>query len=467
MDNDKYEWGLQRFNRTNLVNEVSKVVHVSKRILMQEFKDYIWPRLDFLTKRKNNRNSRYFVFERDYVETEWKDMVSVHYINTSYKVQNTVMRVHIFGNREVSSETYLGFFTLRKVDEARIMLSYIYPNWRNIVYRDKVPYVMTYQKKVHLQGIELQIDTYPLFVQDNLTVACAQANIVSMTKYLHHKFDNQMMRIKNMNTAYATKKMKSFPTIGLNPQQMLEVFNASSISVQYITIDGNDQRLASLCRGYVDYSVESGIPVLIGGVIKNSQGKLNQHVVQIIGHTKQDREKYVIYDDSGYLIRNMRNDRDGFVTVAGWEELCDIFRGNKWFLIYPIHEKVYLFYDDIKQLFLMRYDSVKELRELCEEGLAVVEETRYMLVDNRIIKAFLRQKLDDDITLESERTEITRLLKLNMSHYVWYCEVPLVEGYLIFIADPTYSKLTTKDIFYSDAIYSEQQLSLLKYKMYM
>lgn len=99
----------------------------------------------------------------------------------------------------------------------------------------------------------------------------------------------------------------------------------------------------------------------------------------------------------------------------------------------------------------MRYDSVKELRELCEEGLAVVEETRYMLVDNRIIKAFLRQKLDDDITLESERTEITRLLKLNMSHYVWYCEVPLVEGYLIFIADPTYSKLTTKDIFYSDA----------------
>lgn len=325
MDNDKYEWGLQRFNRTNLVNEVSKVVHVSKSILMQEFKDYIWPRLDFLTKRKNNRNSRYFVFERDYVETEWKDMVSVHYINTSYKVQNTVMRVHIFGNREVSSETYLGFFTLRKVDEARIMLSYIYPNWRNIVYRDKVPYVMTYQKKVHLQGIELQIDTYPLFVQDNLTVACAQANIVSMTKYLHHKFDNQMMRIKNMNTAYATKKMKSFPTIGLNPQQMLEVFNASSISVQYITIDGNDQRLASLCRGYVDYSVESGIPVLIGGVIKNSQGKLNQHVVQIIGHTKQDREKYVIYDDSGYLIRNMRNDRDGFVTVAGWEELCDIF----------------------------------------------------------------------------------------------------------------------------------------------
>lgn len=117
--------------------------------------------------------------------------------------------------------------------------------------------------------------------------------------------------------------------------------------------------------------------------------------------------------------------------------------------------------------FFMRYDSVKELRELCEEGLAVVEETRYMLVDNRIIKAFLRQKLDDDITLESERTEITRLLKLNMSHYVWYCEVPLVEGYLIFIADPTYSKLTTKDIFYSDAIYSEQQLSLLKYKMYM
>ena len=48
------------------------------------------------------------------------------------------------------------------------------------------------------------------------------------------------------------------------------------------------------------------------------------------------------------------------------------------------------------------------------------------------------------------------MLQMNMAHYVWYCEVPLESGYLLFIADPTYGKDTTKNIFYCEALYSVQ-----------
>ena len=235
---EKENSGLQKFNRTNLFKAIKTVMNIDATILRQELKQFIWPRLDFLHGKRQER--RFFLFEEDYVETEWKDMISVHYINTSYHVQNTVMRVHIFLNNEISDGSYGGFFTLRKINEARIMLSFIYPNWTNVVYNNVSLYVMTYAKQVHIQGKELRMRTYPLFVQDNITVACAQADIISMTKYLHNKFDSNMLRIKTLESAYSIKKTKMFPTTGLNPIQMLQVFSSCDISVNYLTIKGND-----------------------------------------------------------------------------------------------------------------------------------------------------------------------------------------------------------------------------------
>ena len=96
--------------------------------------------------------------------------------------------------------------------------------------------------------------------------------------------------------------------------------------------------------------------------------------------------------------------------------------------------------------------------------LAFFNSTRYLLVDNRAIKKFLREKLFDKDTLEIEKIQIKELLKRNMSHYIWYCEVPLsTGGYLIFLADTVFSKMSTKDIFFVDALYSNTQLSLLSY----
>ena len=123
----------------------------------------------------------------------------------------------------------------------------------------------------------------------------------------------------------------------------------------------------------------------------------------------------------------------GFVKVTNWEKLYKAFEKETSFLIYPIHEKVYLLYDDIKEMFTARYNTFTELNMLMKNKLAFFNSTRYLLVDNRAIKKFLREKLFDKDTLEIEKIQIKELLKRNMSHYIWYCEVPLsTGGYLIF-----------------------------------
>lgn len=462
---------IPKFNRTNLVNEIYRVVSVDKKDLRREVKNFIWPRLGFMHGRRNKDN-RYFVFEESYVETEWKDMISIHYINTSYRVENTVMRIHIFLKDEISQESYLGFFTLRKIDEAKIMLSYIYPNWSKVYYNAQQLCVMTYKKKVHIMGEEIRFNTYPLFVQDNITVACAQVSMISMTRYLHQKFDYRTVRVLDLNKSFSYGKMKLFPTTGLNPMQMMEVFDHYNIPVGHcafnlanIKDEDTIEKVFEEYRQYIDYTIESGIPVILGIEIKGKDMTIQRHVVQIIGHAKQNREDYVIYDDSGYFFKTAF-DMSDFVRCVSWEKLKNYISGGKSFIIYPIHEKVYLLYDDIKNIFFHMYRNLPQLMNLEDKENSFFKKTRFLLADNRDVKNFFKTSVLPNPNLDGMVKEIIcEILLKDMPHYVWYCEVPLDKGYFIFIADPTYGKFTTKYIFYNSVpIYSEQQFGLLNYK---
>lgn len=469
MENAKIK--IRKFNKTSFVNEVCKIIPIDKKILQKDIKDYVWPRLDFLRISRGNDN-RYFVLEEDYIETEWKDMISIHYINTSYHVENTVIRVHLFLASTISENVYAGFFTLRKIDEARIMLSYIYPNWERVRYNSQSLCIMSYKKAVHIAGERIEFSTYPLFVQDNITVACAQANIISMTQYLHHKFDYKKVRIAELNSSYTIGKTKLYPTEGLAPTQMLQIFCAHGISIRYAAINAannkkvNEEERRGLeeYRQYIDYSVESAIPVLLGISIKDEAGRSQKHVVQIIGHTQQNRQQYVIYDDSGYFLKQVLH-TTGFVGFVEWTRIAEIIKMNKSFILYPIHEKVYLFFEDIKNFLLHAYNSEKYLKELEIQQKSNIDQTRYILADNKIVKKFLKESVLNRCEIEAVKEEINRLLNCCMTHYVWYCEIPLEEGFFIFIANPTYSQITSKNIFYNEnPIYTNERLPLLAYK---
>lgn len=461
--NDK----LPKFNRTNLVEAIYRVIPVEKMNLRNEVRDFIWPRLDFLHG-KSNRADRYFVFEESYVETEWKDMISIHYINTSYKVQNTVMRIHVFLKPEISDDSYAGFFTLRKIDEARIMLSFIYPNWSKLYYNSQPLCVMTYKKKIHIMGKEIEFYTYPLFVQDNITVACAQVSMISMAQYLHHKFDYRKIRILELNMAFSMGKTKLFPTSGLGPTQMIEIFNFYNIPVAYQAFvapsEYNIDEKYEKYRNYIDYTVESGMPVMLGICVEEKSGTLQRHVVQIIGHTQQDRESYIVYDDSGYFLRTF--DISGFVCSVKWTTLKKYIKSEKSFIIYPIHEKIYILYDDFKAIFHHMYSRVSLLAQMEEDKQSFTSRARFLLADNRDVKHFLMTSvMENEAIADIGKDEVEKILLESMPHYVWYCEIPLDSGYFIYIANPTYWKLTTKNIFYNQTpIYSDRQFGLLNYE---
>ncbi len=446
----------EEFNLTNLTQAIRKVVSIPYRDLQQELKKYVFPRLDFMA--GDEKSPLFFMFEEHYVETEWKDMISTHYINTSYEVQNTVMRIHLFMGEERNKDSYRGCFTMRTINETQIMLSYIYPNWKYIEYHGKAVNVMTYKKKVHINGREIVFYTYPLFVQDNVVVACAQACLISMSKYLHSQYDYSKIRIGNINNSYHSNKTKIFPSQGLLPTQMLEILYYHNISSGYQVYKNNPEEF----KEYIDYCVESALPVLVGLYISDKD-KVERHVIQIIGHTNAlDGKVYVLYDDSGYYLKHLK--MNGFVGCISWETLCKDLEEKKSFIIYPIHEKVYILYDNFKK---HMNDMLHQLNMSAVMGDKEEDKNkRTLLIDNREVKRFLYENMADDETcIQDVREEAKRLLQIDMPHYLWCCEYETTMGNMLFIANPTYNRRTTKNIFLNKVpLICRNHIGLLKYE---
>ncbi|MDE6386778.1 MAG: hypothetical protein K2L82_03090 [Lachnospiraceae bacterium] len=474
MKNDEiFQSGFQGFCSGNLARAIQLAfpsMFPDLAQLREEIDKVIFPRLDFMVGSEENAFS--FLFEARYVETEWKDMVGMHYINTSYEVENTVMRIHLFKKKKVSEKHYRGCFTMRTINEARIMLSYIYPNWKYVAYHGSALNVMTYQKKVHLYGKEITFCTYPLFAQDNTVVACAQACLVSMSKYLHSQYDYAKIQIRNINDSYHSNKTKVYPSSGLLSTQMLEILSSYNIPCGYQVYHEQEE-----FKEYIDYCIESAIPVLVGIHVQEEnvntsakgkgrknicENKIGRHVVQIIGHSDVNIEKrYVVYDDSGYYLRHLGE--EGFVRCVPWETLRDSLQRDKSFIIYPIHEKVYILYDNFKKhvddmLCRYRRDGVTT------DGI-VEREGRALLVDNRVVKQFLREQMVDAHEINvNVQEEARRILGMDMPHYLWCYEYYTPMGKALFIADPTYIRSTTKSIFLNkEPLISRGQISLLRY----
>lgn len=455
----------REFNSKNLalaILDTFSFLNQNKDRLIEELERYIFPRLSFMA--QDDKGSRFFLFEKHYVETEWKDMIGIHYINTSYKVENSVMRVHLFREKSMVTNEYVGCFTMRTINETRIMLSYIYPNWEYITYEDNALNVMTYRKKVHISGHEIVFHTYPLFVQDNATIACAEACLVSMSKYMHSRYDYARIHVRNIKASLHTHRNKVYPSQGLRPTQMLEVLYSHNIQCGYEVYDEKQE-----FKEYIDYCIESALPILVGLHVeaddddktgmesKNAEEiKYKGHIIQIIGHTDAEGEKeYIVYDDSGLYLKSLG--RFGFVGCVSWEKLRESLKENKDFIIYPIHEKVYFLYDNFKK----HIDDVLKRYNMHESSIM----GRIMLIDNRDVKKFLKEKvLGDPIFSQDNSDEAFEMLLMDMPHYLWCYEGETSEGYMLFFADPTYNRATTKNILINKApLMSKSQIGLLRY----
>ena len=70
----------------------------TQEMFKEAFREKVEKKLDLLF-----AQSRYVCVERSYVETEWKDLISLHYINTTYAhtLKTRVLRIHFLQSKHV------------------------------------------------------------------------------------------------------------------------------------------------------------------------------------------------------------------------------------------------------------------------------------------------------------------------------------------------------------------------------
>lgn len=488
---------LKNFNRTN-IKEAIKIRLAEENIILENLYPetfinksidrYIMSRLDMF----QFNNKIVFAIEKDYVEPEWKDMISLHYINTSYFIHSTVMRIHLFNDKHtISNDNYLGFFTLRITNELSILLSYIYPNYPNIMrwkYRNgknEKQYFIAYKKYVHFEGKEFLIYTFPLFVQDGTVASCSHASIVSLGNYMHSKLHFPKINLRDINAEYTYDRIKSIPTKGLGYHQIIEVFSKKRIPIlSEEIINSRNKKTNEITvkhdewheiENQVNANIESGLPVVILGsfMIPSDESEgyypIKRHSIMIVGHTLEDNEKkYIIYDDSASLVKKICG-HTNILGVMSWKKLSEISISAVF--LFPQYEKVFFGYDKVRKRLAYKqlgiYDNELTLRSVKEVIKQYDEKypyTRLILVDNASLKELIETSLANQNTIiTSNKKELENILQKNLPHYLWYCEISNEIGdYFILLADSTYNNDTAMEIFYNtDAFFIGKQLCLL------
>jgi len=437
--------------------------------------------------------AKFYVLEDEYVEREWKEMVSLHYMNTTYYPKNSVMRIHFFKEESIDSDCYLGFVNIRPIcGEATISLSFVYPNWKVLAkeFRRLYPvdplYVMTYQRVVHVRGEELVMDTFPFFPQDGAITICAHAAMVMVTKFVRKTLGYDLVKLSDIvGRDHLSDKTISREGIPLN--KMIEVFKNAGIPTSNVSYWQYQQ----IFKEWMDSYIESGLPVIIAG---------QEHVVTIIGHTldSEGYKKYVVYDDSGAFFRekDLESEEESkyksFVDVVSFEDmekylLCPkdkifdqkdkaslrgstrkcfrqledyLLRFRKGFMLAPEMEKVFMPFSTIRN----NYEKFKKDVLVDKRGCEVKSE-RFLMVDNSVLKRFLTTSVKIAEMTDEDKKNMESLMESNLPHYLWFCEFEVSKEGKDFlmgaIADPTKHLKSTSNIFYDVSLRLNKRLSLL------
>lgn len=418
----------------NLFNKVQKLAYLGNhteiqyKIFRENIERKVWPLL---------RQTKFYIIEDNYIETEWKDMIAEHYIHTKYNVVPTVVRVHLFNDEQKLNDSYLGCFTIRKIDNNDMSLSFIYPNW-NVLRMEECNfancYLVTAKKRIHIYAEELEIKTTPYFAQDGTVTCCAHASILMMSHFLNLRFGYKKIRISEMAQGYLRRE-KKYPTKGLVPEQIMEILTNNGVYIRPNNLDKREQyeEKAEDIKNTIKAHLRSGLPVLLG---------INKHAVLIIGFCEDEEHDGILFlDDSGVLIHNINEAKyinyeqeyDNFISRCSWEYILNFVKNTHGevvrFLI-PFHEKVFVSYDDVFSRCLIIEKNI-DFGELEGEETYTLQNKRFFIADNVECKRFINENVLDR---EFSSAAVDEFIRNSLPHYLWCYEFEFEgEIYILFI----------------------------------
>lgn len=228
--------------------------------------------------------------EDQYNEDAWKDMVSLYYVHTFPHISTRTMRVHLFKwekdyidisyNEEATdkenfhykdenvSNGYLGYFNLRPVNNPAFVLSYVMPNYQNILVKSRngtVVNMLTYKRPVHICGITIQTKIFPFFSGEAIVAVCAHSSLIMISRYIYRKMNFSEICLKDI---CAVDTQGTYPSYGLSLKNILDIFISKNVYFRAYTgrINATDESASyslSVVRDIVFSFLDSQIPVLL------------------------------------------------------------------------------------------------------------------------------------------------------------------------------------------------------------
>ena len=225
------------------------------------------------------------IVEDNYVDKDYKSMLSAHYSKIFAPTDKTVVRLLLFNSdirfshdlNEIDTrhqEHFIGYLTCYYVGYEIIGRTLLDPNKLGHNHR-----LCSTDFTCYFLGSRLNVRGFPYIQQDTNVMACAQASIWMMMRYMSTRYHEYKefypADILNADTDFS--RGRHIPSSGLTLHQMSNVMTHLGFYpiVRIIEAGKEDIFHESLYK-----YVESGIPIVVG---MNSR----QHAIVLLGHTNE------------------------------------------------------------------------------------------------------------------------------------------------------------------------------------
>ncbi|MBQ4524190.1 MAG: hypothetical protein IJA10_14775 [Lachnospiraceae bacterium] len=351
-----------------------------------------------------------------------QDYLSTYYIHYAKKFKNYpkhCYRIHFIAEDNI----YCGYTVLRPiVFGKKLGKTYLSPK----CLLSSPAYLLYGEYKVHINGNEWKIKSFPWMMQDTDISICAHTAIWTILRY----YGNQYIQYANPTLGDIIENVheewgRKTPSNGLTPVQVSDILTKHGF---YPIIRGGDKdNIGKLLAEIMAY-IESGIPII---AMSDSQ----QHAFSIIGHGEIE---YDILDDPEYinkikepntdiilhskLINSMYIMDDNLFPFRKLDKYVTSKSDVKYsmyeitYAVVPLYSRMQLEYHEVYQRFLalLKYGDMKW------KGKQI---TRIYLTSSDSLKSYIKKTSDILPDLKNI------IVRMNMSKFVWCIDLSEIDEY--------------------------------------
>ncbi len=286
---------------------------------------------------------------------------------------------------------------------------------------------LKYQHNISLNGIDLDIKGIPYQTQDQRVCACATVAIWTSLFPLNNSFDIPIKSPSEItkDAVTTTSIFRSFPSSGLNLQQVISYYKLVGLDVEPIILrdeddDGTIITDPNIVQEIVKAYINCNIPLLATLTLKRSGAADTYHAVVISGYKLDDEDNiscFYVHDDSigpyteTTLVSNYTEWSNEWTTEYGYS----LVRLDK--ILIPIYPKLRLTFPRIYAI----YRDIQNRRKNLDFELNLFQINDY------------KTKL-----LSSNIVDKINILSIELPKYIWVISAKYDNNYLYdYVLDAT------------------------------